>query len=86
VPRGTQGQRQEVGSLSSTGLSPFIADLSSVLRLETYFVTPLGCRSNPVVPYNPAFATAATYHATAVWAFPRSLATTRGMISLPRDT
>ncbi len=40
---------------------------------------PTGSRPGPVTPYNPARTTPASYHARAVWALPRSLATTRGI-------
>ena len=38
-----------------------------------------GSQPGPMTPYNPARTTPASYHARAVWALPRSLATTRGI-------
>ena len=40
---------------------------------------PAGSQPGPVTPYNPAQTTPASYHTCAVWAVPRSLATTRGI-------
>src|SRR5439155_904651 len=40
---------------------------------------PAGPQPGPVTLYNPARTTPAGYHARAVWALPRSLATTRGI-------
>ena len=59
VPRGTQGQRRKSSSLSPTGLSPSLTDLSRVFRLETRFVTSLDPCRDPAAPYNPHHATAA---------------------------
>ena len=47
VPRGTQEQEKESGSISSTGVSPSSPGLSSTVKLSTRFVTPWGFRSNP---------------------------------------
>ena len=68
------------------GLSPSMATLSSSLRLESGFVTPLGLRSDPAGPYNPRCTTATAFGMQRVWALPLSLATTQGMISLPGGT
>ncbi len=40
---------------------------------------PAGPQPGPVASYNTARTTPAGYHARAVWALPRSLATTRGI-------
>ena len=72
VSRGTQDLGGALG-LSLTGLSPPLADLSSVLQLSR--AVPL-CRS-----YNPDAAVAPS-----VWAPPLSLATTQGILSFPAGT
>ena len=72
MSRGTQDLGGALG-LSLTGLSPPLADLSSVLQLSR--TVPL-CRS-----YNPVLAVATT-----VWALPLSLATTQGILSVPVGT
>ena len=61
--------------LWSTGLSPAVVGLSSAVRLASGLVTP-GAGS-----YNPGRAAARP-----VWAVPRSLATTRGIVSVPPGT
>ena len=64
----------QVRSLASTGLSPSVVGRSRTVRLDNRLLT-LMCRAlHP--PRTSAW----------VWAVPRSLATTSGMISLPRGT
>ena len=71
VSRGTQDPDSPL-PLSPTGLSPSLADLSSVFQLASS----LSCRS-----YNPSTAVAVL-----VWAAPLSLATTRRILSFPVGT
>ena len=47
VPRGTQEQEKESGSISSTGVSPSLPGLSSAVPLSIRFVTPWDLRSSP---------------------------------------
>ena len=87
LPRGTQVVDPEAGSLSSTGLSPALAHPSRCVRLTLGFVTLQEPGRAPMFDsYNPTPETAAAYHAGLVWAIPVSLATTKGIISVPRGT
>jgi hypothetical protein len=72
--------------LSSTGLSPSLADLSSVFRLAVTLLTPVRCcHSAPSSSY-PLSATLTGYSTDRVWALPLSLATTQGIFSFPAGT
>jgi hypothetical protein len=72
--------------LLSTGLSPSLADLSSVFRLVVTLLTPVRrCRAAPS-SYYPLPATPAGFSTGRVWAAPLSLATTQGMLSFPAGT
>ncbi len=79
VSRGTQEFQQKFAAFSPTGLSPSMAGRSSRLRLTHDFVTSSVRPSEPAGSYNPATTTAWTYHVSAVWAIPVSLATTQGI-------
>ena len=79
VSRGTQEIQQKSAAFSPTGLSPSLAGLSSRLRLTHDFVTSSVLPSGPAGSYNPATTTAWTYHVSAVWAVPISLAATQGI-------
>src|SRR5436309_13204820 len=80
LPRGAQGHRTAVGSLSRTGLSPSAADLSKPILLAHPICNSLrAVQCSAGRPYNTPTATAATCHAARVWAPPLSLATTNGM-------
>jgi hypothetical protein len=48
--------------------------------------TPLWIGRSTVAPHNSSSATPAGYHAEKVWALPVSLATTQGIVSVPRGT
>jgi hypothetical protein len=72
--------------LSSTGLSPSLADLSSVFRLAATFLTPVQCCHTASSSIYPLTATLAGYSTVRVWAFPLSLATTQGILSFPAGT
>jgi hypothetical protein len=72
--------------LSSTGLSPSLADLSSVFRLVVTFLTLVRrCRAASS-SYYPLPATPAGFSTGWVWAAPLSLATTQGILSFPAGT
>ena len=86
VFRGTNEIRSKASQLSPTGLSPSVAALSRDLRLAAGLVTSTPSGRTACGSYNPHVATAAAYHATRVSAVPCSLATTKGMVSLPRPT
>jgi hypothetical protein len=80
-------QRPEVRPLSPTGLSPSLVALSSSLRLEVGFLTPWSGASHPhVAPPTPDSLRPGSHLVPQVWAPPLSLATTRGILSLPRGT
>src|SRR5207245_7308405 len=55
-------------------------------RYRSAFWTPSWIGRSTVAPHNSSSATPAGYHAEKVWALPVSLATTRGMLSVPRGT
>ena len=85
--RATQGHQFETTCFSNTGLSPSMVALSRDILLNSCFVTQFqSCRYWILGLTTPRIATAATYHAIRVWAFPLSLAATRGIISFPRGT
>ena len=71
MPRGTQDTNR-LNLVSYTGLSPSLVGLSSAVLLPRLAL----CWS-----YNPAPAKAGV-----VWATPRSLATTNGIVSFPPGT
>ena len=75
-----------VHALSSTGLSPPLVLLSRQVRLTCGLVTRLVVRHPPCESYNPHVTTPTGYYVTWVWASPRSLATTRGILSSPAGT
>ncbi len=70
---------------SPTGLSPPAVTRSSGLRL-----TDVGAARRlpppPAHSFNPSLASPAGYSASQVWAPPRSLAATKGILSVPRGT
>jgi hypothetical protein len=72
--------------LSSTGLSPSLADLSSVFRLAVTFLTPVQCCRAASSSFYPRPATLAGSSTGQVWAAPLSLATTQGIFSFPAGT
>ena len=86
VFRGTNELRSKASPLSPTGLSPSVAALSRDLRLAAGLLTSTPSGRMACGSYNSRVATAAAYHATRVSAVPRSLATTKGMVSPPRPT
>src|SRR5436190_9782102 len=63
-----------------------MAGRSRHLLLTISFVTPSWTGRSTVTPHNTLSATTAAYHAEKVWAIPVSLATTKGMLSVPRGT
>jgi hypothetical protein len=87
VSRGTQEQQREPPLLSPTGLSPSLVALSRDLRLGERLVTPCGSGSARRYVLQPRSRIGLpTTKSTPVWASPRSLAATRGIISFPRGT
>jgi len=80
VARGTQerhrGSPHIVAYGALTLYRPPFQDSSANMRIGNF---PAGSQPGPMTPYNPARTTPASYHARAVWAVPRSLATTRGI-------
>src|SRR5215217_8189851 len=70
---------------SPTGLSPPAVTRSSGLRLKDA-VTARRLPPPPVHSFNPLLASPAGYSASRVWAPPRSLAATKGILSVPRGT
>ena len=87
VPRAPwySGSWQPQPPLSSTGLSPSLANLSSVLRLARPGRCDSAAVESPSASY-PPLATPAGYSTSWVWAPPLSLATTQGILSLPAGT
>ena len=85
MSRGTQDTRQKSSALSPTGLSPSLAARSRDLRLDMRFVTSCELLQACCRPYNPGMHRPEAAKQL-VWAFPRSLAATRGIISFPRGT
>lgn len=74
-------------ALSLTGLSPSLAGRSRAVQLtHAFFQLRDGSADPSVTPHNTRPATPAGYHAGRVWAIPVSLATTQGMLSVPRGT
>ncbi len=87
VSRGTHEHRREAPIVSRTGLSPSVVAHSRVLRLRRCFVTPCGSgriRRRVVQPHRCIGLPAV--RSSMVWASPRSLAATNGMISFPPGT
>ncbi len=76
----------EVSCFWSTGLSPAMGARSSALGLNRLLVTPCGLGRGRLVILQPRTHNADRLGMSAVWAAPRSLATTRGMISFPAGT
>src|SRR5918997_4609216 len=70
---------------SPTGLSPSAVTRSSGLRLRRQ-TQARRLPSPPRSPYTPPQASPAGYSACGVWAPPRSLAATEGILSFPRGT
>jgi hypothetical protein len=70
---------------SPTGLSPSPAARSSSLPLP-YHHQASGRSPTPNTSYNPTTAAATASYAVLVWALPRSLAATRGILSFPQGT
>ena len=73
-------------SLSLTGLSPSLADLSSVILLARGFLSPLMRCGTSIGAVYPHIATTAVFSTIWVWAPPLSLATTQGILSFPAGT
>jgi hypothetical protein len=72
-------------STSPTGLSPAAATRSSGVRLYCRLHAS-GLLPAPIDPSNPPTTAPAGSYAVAVWALPRSLAATEGILSFPRGT
>ena len=70
---------------SPTGLSPSPAARSSSLRLPDHHQAS-GRSPTPITSYNPTTAAPTASYAVLVWALPRSLAATRGILSFPQGT
>jgi hypothetical protein len=86
VPRGTQDHCRESDLFSPTGLSPSLVRHSSAVMLTVGFVTPWKRRNTSWQVLQPPSRNDYGLDTTWVWAVPLSLATTQGIISLPRVT
>ena len=87
VSRGTHEQQREAPIVSHTGLSPSVVARSRDLLLRRCLVTPCGpgrIRGCVVQPRRCIGLPAV--RSSTVWAVPRSLAATNGMISFPPGT
>ena len=73
-------------SLSLTGLSPSLADLSSVLQLAMPLLTPWETCGSPGQLLLPPVCNDRNLDTAWVWAPPLSLATTQGIFSFPAGT
>ena len=86
VSRGTQDTGRKALALSPTGLSPSLAARSRVLRLEQALGNFPAYTAGQPGPTTPAVHRPVSRYASLVWASPRSLAATKGIISFPRGT
>jgi hypothetical protein len=87
VSRGTHEQQREAPIVSHTGLSPSVVARSRDLLLRRCLVTPCGPgRIHSCVVQPRRCIGLPAVKSSTVWALPRSLAATDGMISFPPGT
>lgn len=86
VPRGTQEQSKSLSRFRVRGYHPLCPAFPVPFHYRSDLSLFEAVAAASALSYNPRTATPASYHAVRVWAFPLSLATTQGMISLPRGT